>query len=468
MALILSIEDDQALWGVLRQMLAKMGCVGIFAPTRAQGLAMAEAQAVDVVLLDLDLPDGDGLAILPQLLRVKSQPQVIILTGAGDRQGAELAFNSGAWDFLQKPFLQNEVALSLKRALQFRETRLARSRPVLLDRAGIVGESPAIKACLSQVAAAAASRANVLLSGPTGSGKELFARAIHANSPRAAGNFVVVDCTVLPENLVGSLLFGHKKGAFTGAERDQAGLVRQAHNGTLFLDEVGELPMSLQRPFLRVLQERRFRPLGAEEEVESDFRLVAATNRDLAALVARGEFRDDLLFRLKTLHIDLPPLGDRLEDVKTLVFHHLSRLCREYGLEQKGLSPEVFRVLTSYGWPGNVRELINVLEEALAALGPYPTIYPFHLPTRLRLGQVIEPRGCPPMPIPPLAGAEGLPDFQTYRQMAADLAEAAYLEALLHQAGENRAEALALSKLSRSRLYALLSKHGLPAFGRKT
>ena len=195
------------------------------------------------------------------------------------------------------------------------------------------------------IAQAAGSDVNVFITGETGTGKELFARAVHENSPRARGNFVVVDCTALPETLVESLLFGHEKGTFTGAEKARDGLVRQAHCGTLFLDEVGELPLNMQKAFLRVLQERRFRPLGGSREIESDFRLVAATNRNLDQMVRAGQFREDLLFRLRSYVIELPPLRERPEDLQELARFYADRFCERYGLPSKGFSPDFIRTL---------------------------------------------------------------------------------------------------------------------------
>ncbi len=309
MATILVVDDDDLLCELLVRKVGQLGHRGLSALTLAGGLALARSQPTDVVYLDVNLPDGNGLEEITLFREAPGAPEVIIITGRGSPDGAELAIKSGAWDYIEKGAALQSMVLPLLRALQYREERQVHQRPLMLSREQIVGESPRLKACLDLVAQAALSEANVLISGETGTGKELFAQAIHHNSPRRKGNFVVVDCAALPATLVESILFGHARGAFTGADRAREGLVAQAHGGTLFLDEVGELPLSLQKDFLRVLQEKRFRPVGGGQEVASDFRLVAATNRDLEGMAAKGEFRSDLLFRLKGLAINLPPCG---------------------------------------------------------------------------------------------------------------------------------------------------------------
>ncbi len=263
MADALIIDDDVTVCSMLSRMLENIGHGATHAHTLEEGLREVLSRSYDIVFLDVGLPDGNGLDALPKILETGSSPEVVIITGAGDPDGAELAIRSGAWDYLQKPLSPEKVILPLKRVLQYRDgLKKAQKPPVSLKREGIIGNSPTIKACLDLVAQAAGSESNVLISGETGTGKELFARAIHDNSPRAGGIFVTVDCAAIPDTLVESTLLGHVKGAFTGADRTQEGLIKQADGGTLFLDEVGELPLPLQKAFLRVLQERRFRPLG--------------------------------------------------------------------------------------------------------------------------------------------------------------------------------------------------------------
>jgi len=248
---ILIIDDDKTICEMLSSLIQSMGYDVTYSLTLKSGLEEASAGAFGVVFLDVRMPDGNGLDMLHEIRQVPSSPEVIIMTGQGDPDGAALAIKSGAWDYLEKPSSIEEMTLPLVRALQYREEKKARMPKMALKREGIVGSSPQLAACLDLVAQAANSDANVLIEGETGTGKELFARAIHENSSRANGNFVVVDCTALPETLVESVLFGHKKGSFTGADKTQDGLIKQADGGTVFLDEVGELPLSAQKTFLR-------------------------------------------------------------------------------------------------------------------------------------------------------------------------------------------------------------------------
>jgi DNA-binding NtrC family response regulator len=281
--------------------------------------------AYDVIFLDVRLPDGIGLDAIQKIKANSSAPEVVIITGEGDPNGAELAIQYGAWDYIEKPPSVQSVILPLVRALQYRTEKKDAQKPLMIKRDNIIGNSPQLLRSLKKLARAAQSQASVLIEGETGTGKELFAMAIHQSSSRSGKNFVVVDCAALPETLVESVLFGHAKGAFTGADQAKEGLVKQADQGTLFLDEIGELPLSLQKAFLRVLQEQRFRPIGGGSEVNSDFRLIAATNRDLDRMVQEKQFRQDLLFRIRSLVITLPPLRERPEDINQGAFTRLYR-----------------------------------------------------------------------------------------------------------------------------------------------
>jgi len=463
MANILIIDDDEMFGELLSDMVTDLGHHPLHASTLQNGLQEAASGAYDVIFLDVRLPDGSGLDILTALREKPLSPEVIIITGAGDPDGAELAIKNGAWDYIEKQSSIKQMELPLVRALQYRKETRHKTPNVALKLEGIVGKSPPMLACYDLLAQAANSEASVLIFGETGTGKELFARAIHNNSPRAAGNFVVVDCAALTESLIESALFGHEKGAFTGADRAQTGLIKQADGGTLVLDEVGELPVTMQKAFLRVLQEHRFRPLGSKHEAESNFRLVAATNRNLEEVVEKGLFRNDLLFRLRSISIELPPLRTRPEDIKDLVLYHTARMCESYGLGPKGFAPEFLQVLSAYDWPGNVRELVNTLDMALAAARHEPTLFPKHLPSKMRIqlaralvgkGSLSQSLTAETVPL----GA-GLPKLRKYRDAAVKLAEKQYLQNLMTVVAGNLKEACRISGLSQPRLYALLKLH---------
>ena len=435
---------------------------------------MAAGQAEpDAVVLDVKLPDGDGLALLPRLKQLPSCPEVVVVTRHGHPQAAEFALRNGAWEYLVLHGDARPVAAALDQALQYREEQLNDTPAIAVKREKIIGNSPGMKACFDLLGQAAGCDANVLVMGETGTGKELFARAIHSNSPRsrigaiAAGrrasnpradkNFVVVDCTALPDTLVESVLFGHVKGAFTGADRDQEGLIAQADGGTLFLDEVGELPLDTQKAFLRVLQERRYRPVGSQTEKESNFRLVAATNRDLDELVSEGKFRKDLLFRLRSMTIELPPLRQRSEDIKDLVRYHTARLCDFYDIHPKGLSTELLDTLTTYAWPGNVRELVNTIDGMLAIASNDLTLYAKHLPLHIRVQVVCNSLQQTARPEAATVVAGAMPTYKSFREET----ESKYLQDLLNLSGRNIPRACEISGISRSRLYEMLAKYGL-------
>ena len=388
---MLVIDDDMLVRNSLSRCIADMGHQVLLAGSLAEGLEHAET-GVDVVYLDLNLPDGDGQHAIDALAASAGRPEIVVITGLGNNYGARGTLARGAWDYITKPASPRLIRESLAAALEYRRERAAPAATRPFDPCGIVGDGPAMRRARQMLERAARTDAGVLVLGETGVGKELAAQAIHANSRRKDGPFVVVDCSNLTETLVESVLYGHVRGAFTGAHADRRGLVAEAHGGTLFLDEVGELPPSLQKSFLRVLQEHRFRPVGAGREQSSDFRLVAATNRDLEAMTRSGRFRADLLFRLRTVEVRLPPLRERGDDIVLLATHLAGAACRRYGLAPKTLSSALVRALAGHHWPGNVRELGNVMEAAVIEAGADPVIHPKHLPGQLRVAVL----GAPP------------------------------------------------------------------------
>ncbi len=459
MTTVLIIDDDEMYCEMLSAMVKRRGIDVASTVTLENGLHKASLGDYDVIFLDVHMPDGNGLDYLPRIKETPSKPEVIILTGAGDPDGAEMAIRSGAWAYVQKGSSIDEIILPLVRALQYREEKSSRKNAIILKREGIVGHCPKIRACLDLLAQGAPSNASFLVTGETGTGKELFARAIHENSSRTNENFVVVDCAALPETLVESVLFGHAKGAYTGADRAENGLVAQAHEGTLFLDEVGELPLLVQKAFLRVLQERSYRPVGGQQELKSDFRLVAATNRNLDELAEQGLFRRDLLFRLKTFVLELPPLRECLGDIKDLSMHYMVKICERNKSGIKGFSPDFLPALTAYNWPGNVRELVNTLDRAIASAHDEPTLYRKHLPSHIRI--FVARTSVTEEPAVELdstqTGIKTLPSFHDYRESM----QRKYIQELMEVTQGDIRKACDISKLSRSRFYDLLKKYDI-------
>lgn len=459
---VLIIDDNDQVCRALKRLVEKMGHRAQCESSIKGGVQRAEARNFDVVFLDVNLPDGSGFDVIPALRGGEGvPPEIIILTGYGDDRGAEAAVQSQAWDYLQKGASLESIRSSLTRALQYRRQKQAASGRFRLKRDGIVGTSRQIRNCLQQAAGAARNDAPVLLSGETGTGKEQFARAIHENSRRNDGDLVAVDCTTLPEPLVESTLFGHRKGAFTGADKDRDGLIRTADGGTLFLDEIGDLPLGTQKKLLRVLQEKRFRPVGAGTETGSDFRLICATNRDLDSMVESGAFRRDLYYRIKTIAIDLPPLRRRKVDIPPLVLYHLGRRCRLNGNRIRSVSPEFLECLQQHNWPGNVRELFNTLEHALAEAVDEPVLFPRHLPPHIRTRAI-----CRSLQPPETEGAGGtkpavLPAGHLPLKDYLDKMRFHYIDSLMGECKNDVRTACRLSGISRGHIYQLLKNYGI-------
>lgn len=459
MASILIVDDDAIMCDMLADMADDMGHLAETAHTLFRGVELATSNQIDVVFLDVHMPDGNGLEVIPQLKKTQHNPEIIIITGSGDQNSAELAIKNGAWDYIQKTTSTKDIKLSLQRALEYRGQKEQHKPPVILKRDAIIGDSIKIGQCLQQLAYAAHVDTNVLITGETGTGKELFAQALHQNSTRVSNSFVVVDCAALPSSLIESMLFGHEKGAFTGADRYRQGLIGQANGGTLFLDEVGELPLGLQKALLRVLQERRYRPLGSKQELHSNFRLVSATNRNLGEMVESMSFRKDLFYRIQTVTIHLPPLRERKEDIKSIVRHCMTTLCSQSGMMEKGFSPDFFEVLENYQWPGNVRELIGTIEKVLGELHDEATLFSRHLPTHIRTEAVrkrIHTKAInKTIPQEDAAAPPSLRDHM-------DAMRIQYLKRLMAHSNGKVSDACRVAGISRARLYQLLKKHSIP------
>jgi DNA-binding NtrC family response regulator len=445
---VLVVEDDPRLLDILTTHLDRMGYAVRGASGAALALELLAEAPADVVLSDVRMPGMDGRTLL-QIARERfPDVKVVLMTAFGSVDDAVEAMRAGAYTYVTKPFKVDEIAAVLRNAA--REVALGREveglRKVVRGRwsaDALIGASPAMVALRRELREAARVGAPVLVSGRSGTGKELAARAIHFEGPRAAGPFVPVNCAAIPEALFESMLFGHRRGAFTGAE-SQTGLVEQSSGGTLFLDEVGEIPLSQQPKLLRVLQDSELTPLGAPRPVKVDLRVVAATNRDLEAMVRRGAFREDLYWRLDVLRIHLPELRDRAEDVSALAEHLLSEIAREQGAPALGFTPSALEALRRHTWPGNVRELRNAIERALlAARGR--KVDAGDLPAVIR-GAV------PAVPVAAAAVSGGLTLAEVER---------AHVERVLAICGWNRSAAARALGIDRRTLFSKIQRYGL-------
>jgi two-component system response regulator PilR (NtrC family) len=372
---ILIVEDEPGLREMLGILFRREGYEIVSAPgVKAALEAISQSpQPFPVVLTDLAMPDGSGLDVLAAAKSRSPASEVILITAHSSLENAIAAMRLGAYDFIAKPFQSAELSALVAKALEKQAlvTENLRLRAQVLDVGAreLVGRSAALRRVMDLVERIAPTRTTVLLTGESGTGKERVARAIHRMSERAEGPFLVVNCGALPEALMESELFGHEKGAFTGAQSRHRGLFRDADGGTILLDEVGELPAALQVKLLRVLQERMVRPVGATQEIAVDVRVLSATNRDIEADVASGKFRSDLYYRLNVIRIELPPLRDRREDVPLLAERFMRQFADEMGKDIAGFTPDSLRALSTYPFPGNVRELENVIERAVALAG---------------------------------------------------------------------------------------------------
>jgi two-component system response regulator HydG len=369
-ATLLIVDDEQGNLDSLERIFTREGYRALLAPSAAAALDALRREPVDVVLTDLMMPGMSGQELLRAVRAAAPEVEVVLMTAYGTVEAAVAAMRDGATDFLTKPLKRHAVLKSVAQALQKRrllqENRQLKARIAGLSQpTSIVGQSPALRAVLDVIRQAAPSVATVLLLGESGTGKELFARAVHDHSLRASGPFVPINCAAIPESILESELFGYERGAFTGANARKEGRVERAHGGTLFLDEIGELSPAVQAKLLRVLQEGEIERLGGTQAVRVDCRFVAATNRDLAAAVKDGRFREDLFYRLNVIQVRLPPLRERPEDVPLLASHFLLRAAAKNQKAVRGMTDAALAALEAWSWPGNVRELENALERAV-------------------------------------------------------------------------------------------------------
>jgi two-component system, NtrC family, response regulator AtoC len=382
---ILVVDDDPDIREVLADRLDSLGYRVLTAANGVEGLEVFERQSPHLVLLDIEMPGMNGLEMLAEIRKREHDTAVIMITAYGTIERAVEAMKEGAYDFIPKPFEPDHVALIVAKALE-RDT-LKREVEILAEELDerhrmVVGQSPQMGRALDVAKKAAASRSTVLLLGESGTGKEIFARAIHSWSDRSNKPFVAINCVGLSKALLESELFGHEKGAFTGALQVKKGKIELAQGGTVFLDEVGDISTELQTKLLRFLQEREFERVGGITPISVDVRIIAATNRDLNRAVREGQFREDLYYRLNVIPLTLPPLRERKEDIPGLANYFLGRFASETKKKFTRITEEAMQKLTTYEWPGNVRELANVVESAVV-LGQGPELMPHHLPTKI-------------------------------------------------------------------------------------
>ncbi|SEL66223.1 two-component system, NtrC family, response regulator GlrR [Stigmatella aurantiaca] len=464
---VLVVDDDLELCELISLRLEAQGMEVASVPTGQQALERVEAGKVDAMVLDLRLGDVDGLEVLAQARERIPELPVVILTAHGTIETAVEAMRRGAYGFLTKPFQDHELVQKLVHALE--RTTLQREVDDLrrivagVPRERLLGRSPAITQVRAHIARVAPSDATVLVLGESGTGKELAARLLHGLSRRAHGPFVAVNCGALPPELLESELFGHVKGAFTGATQSREGLFGAARGGTLFLDEVGEAPPSVQVKLLRVLQERRYTRVGSSTEEEADVRVVAATNRDLREEVELRRFREDLYYRLYVVPITMPPLRERAEDIPLLAQLFLERAAAHNGMRVPRLSPEALQLLRDYTWPGNVRELLNVMEAAVL-LAASEELRAEHLRHLVQPSPRATPPGmeeASPGAVSPRASETEAP-LPTLRE-ARDAFERDYLMEALRRSGGNVSAAARMAGRNRTDFYELLRRHGLSA-----
>jgi DNA-binding NtrC family response regulator len=453
---VLVVDDEAGMRKSLAIMLRRDGYAVTEAAGGKEALEQLGREVFDLVVADLNMEDLSGLEVLRHIRQSSPDLEVILMTGYGTIEAAVEAMKLGAFDFITKPFQSEEILLRARNAVDKRQLRreVHRLRAEVQNASGlerIVGVSEPIRRLLASVPRVGQTDSTVLITGESGTGKELIARAIHATSRRAHGPFVSVSCAALPEQLLENELFGHVRGAFTGALAARKGLLEEAHGGTFFLDEVGEAPLAIQTKLLRVLEERSIRRLGDNRSLPVDIRIVAATNRDLETAVREKSFREDLLYRLNVIRLHLPPVRERSDDIPLLARHFLALHCRQLTRELEGFAPAALAALCGYPFPGNVRELSNVIEQAVA-LATGPLIEPHDLPERLRHPQ-------PPAPMrstPPAAPAAGSP-----LEDAIESVEQEQIREALRVTGWNISQAAIRLGISRNTLRYRIEKYGL-------
>jgi two-component system response regulator GlrR len=440
---ILVVDDDSNLLKLIRMRLELAGYEVVTALNEDEAIAIARGEDFALSIVDLKLVHRDGISLMEEMHSINPCIPIIILTAHGSIENAVAAMKKGAFNYLTKPFDPQELLLQIERAMENRKlvSEVRRLEGLLKERyhfKSIIARSEKMQRVLEQVSRIAGTDSTVYICGESGTGKELIAKAIHVASERRDKSFVAINCAAIPETLLESELFGHEKGAFTGAVRNTKGLLAQAHQGTIFLDEIGDMSLSIQAKLLRVLQERRFYPVGSEKPVEVDVRVIVATNKDLEAEVKKGSFREDLFYRIHVIPVDLPPLRERKEDVPLLAEHFLREISQKMKKDIKGISSMAMQKLMLYDWPGNVRELENTMEHAVAITQHDVISEEIILPAK----------DLPAEPLRPLK--EAVEDFKK-----------GYVVRLLEFTKGNVSKAAELAGKYRADFYNLVKKHNL-------
>lgn len=443
-AAVLVVDDEPGIRELVSQILTDEGFSVSTVASGEEALAAVSREVFDLVLLDIKLPGMDGLEVLRQLKAGGKRLPVVMISGHATVEQAAQAVREGAADFLEKPLGLERVLVTVNNVLE--RARLAERLHEEEEDVELTGVSPAIVELRRQILLAAPTDSRVLITGPNGSGKEVVARLLHRHSRRAAGPFVALNCAAIPAELIESELFGHTKGAFTGAVEAKRGKFELADGGTLLLDEVGDMSLLTQAKVLRVLQESRFTRLGGATEIKVDVRVIAATNKDLEAEIAAGRFRQDLYFRLNVIPIRVPSLAERREDIPLLVETFMTRLGKRMGVKPKKVTPEAMDVLLTYPWPGNVRELRNLVERLLIMV-PGEEVTPADLPMKLSQAEVFWPGR--PLPL----------------KQAREAFEREYIARVLRACEQNMSQAARVLGLERSHLYRKLKALGLKVDG---
>jgi DNA-binding NtrC family response regulator len=442
---ILVVDDDPEMCGYLSDALKGEEFSVITMNNSLEASKILKKEEFDILITDLKMKGLKGLDLLEETKQVSPLTPVIIITAFGTIASAIQAMKMGAYDYITKPFQMDELVLTLKKALENRllKKEVARLKKEMESRYhfhSLIGKSPSMRKIYDLIERISDTSSNVLITGESGTGKELVAKAIHYNGTRKESPFVAVNCPAIPETLLESELFGYKKGAFTDAKLDKKGLIFEANGGTLFLDEITEMPLTLQAKLLRVIEEREVRPLGDTNAYRIDIRCVSASNRDMESLIQRGEFREDLYYRLKVIDIELPPLRNRREDIPLLAQHFIKKFSHELKKNISGVSEVTFKHLLNYSWPGNVRELENVIQRAIT-LTQHQTILPEDLPNTVmqeKEENLIE---------------KGLRETYTVDQL-----EREYIKRVLLEVGGNKSKAAEILGLDRKTLYRKLQE----------